>query len=96
MHHDMYKALVNDRRILRFGNILLTKFGFIRKNDIAQSIRKLTRLKIQSKSEEMDEIIQAKSFDTVISNVQELCAITKVKEGINTFQAPGVWDIHVI
>ena len=42
-----FKALKEDTIILQFGNVLLRKLGTRRKNDVAQRMRLLSRLKLE-------------------------------------------------
>ena len=43
-----YKSLKEDTLILQFGNVLLRKLGTRRKNDVAQRMMQLSRLKLAS------------------------------------------------
>lgn len=87
---EIYKACVQDKLILRLGLVLFRKLGIKRKNNIAQRMRQLGRLKIQMKITELAEVINGKCFDKLVSSMQELCEMQLSEEGLSIFGKPGL------
>ena len=77
MRHDQnYHIITGDS----FGTILLQKLGKRRKNDIAQPMRQLARLKIQlnktsAKDQHLFNYLTPKSFDDCLNAVSAIAGL---------------------
>ena len=90
MQKDLtFRSLQNDRLIIRMGVILKEKLGMRRKNDIAQRMRQLARLKQEMEFNNMTDAVKGKRFDDVVKSTHSLCGIQTNDGGINVFERPG-------
>lgn len=91
MHKDkFYDALSHDDLILRFGRQLLIKLGLKRKNDIAQRMRQLARLKVEMGMEKLNDVITEERFEEVMRATRKL-AEWAMTDNLNAkFSKPGL------
>ena len=87
MFTAIYKIMVF---ILKFGIVLKKKLGMKRKNDIAQRIRQLGRLKLELGIGDMNDMINPMHFDSVLNANRSLCRVSYSEENIQVFQLPGL------
>ncbi len=91
MHKDaIYKLVVNDRLILKFGKILYHKLGHRRKNDVSQRMRQLGRLKKALGTSELYEYINGKNFNQVVRAAKQICNLHTSEDGLAVFDKPGL------
>ena len=91
MHKDkIYDGLSQDDLILRFGRQLLIKLGLKRKNDIAQRMRQLARVKLVMGIEHLTDVIIEERFEDVMIATRKLAAWTMTDNGNAKFTKPGL------
>ena len=92
MHRDdiFLNFLENDSLILKFGVVLKTKLGLRRKNNVAQRMRQLARLKKEMKMDSLDEAIKGSKFNDVVAGVHRICGFRPSGDGIYVFEKPGL------
>ena len=93
---EIGKAIVNDKLLIRFGNVLLNKLGIRRKHDISQRLRQLGRLKIQynhdneglNKVDQFYDLLCGQKYDSLIAAVKQLVSLRTNEEGIMVHDRP--------
>ena len=89
-----FKALKEDTLILQFGNVLLRKLGPRRKNDVAQRMRQLSRLKLEladdGPSIQLTDYLSGSCFDEVVSAVEIVAGMQENTQGIRVFDTPSL------
>ena len=91
MHSDdIFAKIKDDPLILRFGSILLSKLGQRRKNNIAQRMRQLGRLKKEMQINHLEEGLKGGNFDQILDGVRRLCNAQVSKDGISVFEKPAL------
>lgn len=85
-----YEQITNDPLILRFGKILLNKLGLRRKNNIAQRMRQIGRLKERIGIQSIQDAIKGSSFDAVVEATYSLCDRHTSDDDITVFAKPGL------
>ena len=89
-----YKSLKEDTLILQFGNVLLRKLGTRRKNDVAQRMRQLSRLKLELSDDgagiQLIDYLTGGRFDDILSGIESLAGLQENAEGIRVFEIPSL------
>ena len=95
---EIGKAIVNDKLLIRFGNVLLNKLGIRRKHDISQRLRQLGRLKVQhnhdneglNKVDQFYDLLCGRKYDSLIAAVKQLVSLRTNEEGIMVHDRPSL------
>lgn len=97
MKDPVYQIIVTDPLILAFGQVLYSKLGRRRHNNIAQRMRQLGRLRktLDKHSEEsvkptLNRYISGKGFDEIVDGLYDLAGYTTNHEDIKVFLKPGL------
>ena len=89
-----YKSLKEDTLILQFGNVLLRKLGTRRKNDVAQRMRQLSRLKLELSDDgagiQLIDYLTGGHVDDILSGIESLAGLQENAEGIRVFEIPSL------
>ena len=89
-----YKALKEDTLIMQFGNVLLRKLGTRRKNDVAQRMRQLSRLKLELSDDgagiQLMDYPTGGCFDEILSAIENVAGLQENAEGIRVFEIPSL------
>ena len=92
---NVYKAAVQDPLILAFGQILYTKLGKRRANNISQRMRQLGRIKMEldrsdSNRHHMKHYISGRGFDLVIDAVYAVAELVSNEQDDKIFRKPSL------
>ena len=89
-----FKALKEDTLILQFGNVMLRKLGTRRKNDVAQRMRQLSRLKRELPDDgwsiQLTNYLTDSCFGEVVSAVEIVAGMQENTQGICVFDIPSL------
>ncbi|XP_070193306.1 uncharacterized protein [Littorina saxatilis] len=97
MHNDELPGVVRkDDLLVLFGETLLRKYGPIRKNDIAQRLRQLSRLLVKCReslsnsSLSYNDVLCGKKFDACVEATDGVCGLNITDDGRREFKLPSL------